>query len=150
MEFNDTSIVTKLLKKVFLHTHLNKQQFTKEIIQSTMRVMADSAEQCNSKEVNEFAGFMTDQMVNMANKISGKQQGNRFSPQIIRIALSIWQRSKSAYEQVAQSNACMFPSVRQLARAKKENKMHQGFDLELYSRIHDEFVDTNEHKILGT
>ena len=73
MVFDDTSIVKKLLKKVFLHTHLNKQQFTKEIIQSTMRVMADSAEQWNSKEVNEFAGFMMDQMVNMADKISGKE-----------------------------------------------------------------------------
>ena len=122
MEFNDTSIVTKLLKKVFLHTHLSRQQFTSKIIQSTMRVMADSAEKCESKGVNKFAGFMTDQMVKMANKISGKQQGNRFYPQIIRIALSIWQRSKSAYEQVAQSNACIFPSVRNLARAKKENK----------------------------
>ena len=27
--------------------------------------------------------------------------------------------------------------------------MHKGFNLELYSRIHDEFVDTSEHKIVG-
>ena len=130
MVFKDSSITTKLLKRVFQHTNLNKQQFTKEIIESTMRVMDDSSKECNVKEVNEFAEYMTDQMVNMANRIEGKQQGNIFSPQIIRIALSIWQRSKSAYEQVLESNACMFPSVRQLARAKKENKMHQGFNLE--------------------
>ena len=43
----------------------------------------------------------------------------------------------------------MFPFVIQLARAKKENKMHQGFNLELYSRIHDDFVTTSKHKIVG-
>ena len=27
--------------------------------------------------------------------------------------------------------------------------MYQGFNLEFYSRLHDEFVDTSEHKIVG-
>ena len=41
------------------------------------------------------------------------------------------------------------PSVTQLGRAKKESKMHQGFNLELYSRINDEFVKPSVHKIFG-
>ena len=114
-----------------------------------MRVMADSAEQCNSKKVNESAGFMTDQMVNMENKSSGKQQGNRFSPQIIRIALSIRQRSKVLIIKLHnQMHECFHPSE-SLQEQRRKKKLHYGFNLELYSRIHDEFVKTSKNKVGG-
>ena len=68
MVFKESSITTKLLKRVFQHTNLNKQQFFKEIIESMLRVMADSSKDCNVKEENKFVDYMTDQMVNMANR----------------------------------------------------------------------------------
>ena len=79
----------------------------------------------------------------------GKQTVNRYSPNIIRLALAIWQRSKSAYDHIQKSNVFMFPSVRLLALRKKENTVHQGFNPKIYSRMHDKFVGKSGHKIVG-
>ena len=63
MEFEDLSIVTETLKKVFVHHKGNKGQFTKEVIESTLRVLTDSSEMEDTKELNEFADSMTEQMI---------------------------------------------------------------------------------------
>ena len=124
-------------------------QFTKEVIKITLRVLIDLSETADTKELNEFADSMTEQMINLGNRIMGKQTGNRYSPNIIRLALAIWQRSKSAYDHIQKSNVFMFPSVRLLALRKKENTVHQGFNPKIYSRMHDEFVGKSGHKIVG-
>ena len=149
MQFAECSPITKMLKKVFVHNKENKIKFTKEIVLSTIRVLTDHAETADSTEINEFAESMTEQVMNLGNRIMGKTGGNRYSPNLIRLSLSIWMRSKTAYDHMQQSNMFMFPSVRLLALRKKENKINQGFSPKLYSRMYDEVVSLSGNKIVG-
>ena len=109
----------------------------------------DSSESADSKDVQEFALAITEQMMHMGNRMIGKKNANRYSPKIMKLALSVWQRSKSAYDHLKKSNVCMFPDVRVLARRKKELTLHQGLNPKIYSRLHDELVRISVGKVVG-
>ena len=149
MQFEEDGIISKTLQRVFKSMNRNKEIFTNEIIQSTMRVLAESGNKASSEDVQDFAAYTTEQMLHMGHSLLGTQKGNRYSPKVMRMALSVWQRSRSAYEQMQQSNSFMFPTARQLARAKKKNSLHQGLNPKLYSRLYDEFVTRSTGQIVG-
>ena len=52
-------------------------------------MLIDSSGTADNKELKEFADSMTEQMINLGNRIMGNQTGNRYSPNIIRLALAV-------------------------------------------------------------
>ena len=119
LKFKDGSKPYNHLQKVFAYMKSNKGEFVKEVIESTLRIIGTSNTEYELDECTEFANHIVEQISNMSIRMSGNEQNQRYSPQLLSIANAIWLRSKAAYNQVRESNLVMLPSPRQLSHYKK-------------------------------
>ena len=94
-----------------------KQQFTQKIMDGITRVLADTDKNVESSDAKEFSRFITEQILNIGTNMNGENQ-NKYSPQMMQIAMAIWSRSKSASSNLEESNLFMFPSSRALYAKK--------------------------------
>ena len=133
--------VLRLLRQSLDCYKKNEASFKKDIV-SELLVISEETSVEKSKEIEEFAEEIVMQINNMAQQLEGKSSQVRFSPRIMRIALSTWQRSTSAYNNLLKSKLMILPSIRELQKLKGANKIDEGFNTNTYTN----FLDEISHK----
>jgi len=78
------------------------------------------------KQCGDFASVILEQMQSNAKKITKNEKGVRFSPRILRMALSIYTRSKVGYEEMRKASVEVMPSPATLNRLKSKMKTTDG------------------------
>jgi len=81
-----------------------------------------------------------EQMQSNAKKITKKEKGVRFSPRILRMALSIYTRSKVGYEEMRKTSIEVMPSPATLNRLKSKLQTSDGYCPRMYQWFFDETV----------
>ena len=69
----------------------------------------------------------------------------RFSPHVMRMAMSFWLRSNKAYEEFSSSSLQILPSVETLRKLKMKMDIKEGYSTELYGWSLDQNKGTVEH-----
>ena len=149
MEFNSGTNVSVVFTNMYKYMNKKKDVFIREIVDSTIRVLTENDTSLATVEVEEFALYIAEQIVNLGRDIGSTAKGKRYSASTLRLAMAIWGRSKTAYDNIRESNIIMFPSSRQLNRTKNGLKVRHGFNTLLYSRLHDEFVRNHTGVVVG-
>ena len=63
-----------------------------------------------SKELDHFASTILKQIQHFKKKLDGNDKQVRFSSTIMRMALSLWNKSNTAYRELFESNLLILPS----------------------------------------
>ena len=121
--------VTKILKRSFAEMDNDKTLFTKSIIDSTVRVLVKSNQDTDNVEVEEFSSHISEQILNLRAKINGKGTEVRYSPQMLRLAMAVWSRSKTSYANLAESNLLMIPCSRTLHSGERRERSTRAITL---------------------
>ncbi len=91
-------------------------------------------------ECRKLAEVFVEQMRDNAGKICGKDKGIRFSPRILRMALSVYVRSPVGYEELKKSSLEIFPSCSTIARMKQKMNTKDGICPRIYQWFFDEKI----------
>ena len=72
-----------------------------------------------SKEIYHFASSILEQIQHFKKKLDGNDKQVRFSPTIMRMALSLWSKANSAYRELLESILLILPSESTLKETSK-------------------------------
>ena len=103
----------------------------------------------NSKELDHFASTILEQMTNLKKKLNNNDKQLRFSPTIMRMALSLWSKSNSAYRELLESSLLILPSESTLKENRNNLSVHEGYCPKKYSTFYDEFVNKKTNSSIG-
>lgn len=76
-----------------------------------------------------FVEQVAEEMTSFITKVNSGDKNVRFSPVILRIALSMWMKSPKAYKEYKASSPFCLPSIRTLQNYKQERSFMMEFVL---------------------
>jgi len=91
-------------------------------------------------ECEELASVIMEQMKANAMKLNNNDKGIRFSPQILRMTLSLYIRSPVGYREFKESSLMIFPSERTMERMIAKMRMTDGVCPKTYQWLYDETI----------
>jgi len=97
-----------------------------------------SEEEC--EECKTMATALLQQIQANSNKIAKKEKSVRFSPKILRVALSLYTHSKVGYEELRNSSIEVMPSASTLACIKSKMKTSDGTFPKMYQWFYDDTI----------
>ena len=136
------------LSKILNDLGQNPQNIVDFIVQLLSKELKDKSEGFN-EQIREIAVEIVDQIRNHAKRFENKPKTVRYSQRIMRLALSIWLRSPSAYEEVMGSNTVPMPSVSTLKRTKRFYQIRSGYDTKVYENIAPIIADLKPRSVHG-
>ena len=92
----------------------------------------------NTKEREECAYYIRDNLKNVTTKLNGENRGIRYLSHTINVALSLFLRSKLGYDDVWASRLLFLPSPRLLASKTSKWKIRDNGDPSIYLSIQEE------------
>ena len=143
---NETSdLINKFMNDIRTST---KHSILREMIVSCLQ-SDDEFDDIQNTEIDEFSSFLIQQMTNFKLKHSpNKEKGIRYSSQIIRLALSVWSRTKAGYNEIQKHSTFLcLPTPRHLRKLKKKMQIREGFNPTIYQRLDMALNQTNECRI---
>jgi len=91
-------------------------------------------------ECKMMASALVNQIQTSIHKIAKTEKGVRFSPKILRVALSLYTRSKVGYDELWNSSIEVMPSSSTLAHIKSKMKMTDGTCPKMYQWFYDDTI----------
>ena len=136
-----------LITKMLMYINDNPENAYKEILTEVMKNMCMSKKKKNeilsddeNEECKTMATALLQQIQANINKIAKKEKGVRFSPKILRVALSLYTRSKVGYEELQNSSIEVMPSASTLAHIKSKMKTCDGTFPKMYQWFYDDTI----------
>jgi hypothetical protein len=97
----------------------------------------------SESECSEFAqSRILDEIQNFSKKLNGQTRQVRFSPRVMRMALSLYLKGPSAYEAFCHSSIQVLPSLSTLKKLKANMTPKEGTFPRCYGWFRDEFFTT--------
>ncbi len=116
----------------------NKEDSRKSILMALVDA-SDSSCQAPDPELNDFVASILDEIENFTRVQSNKPRQVRFSPRVMRMALSLYLRGPKAYEVFRQGSIQVMPSISSLKKLKTSMTPNEGTFPRCYGWFYDEF-----------
>ena len=127
----------------------NREEYTKSLIEAMVKLQSGNKKGYDVDEIKDFSENIMNEIVSMGKKCVGNDKAVRYSPQIMKLALSLWTRSKKSYKILFDSKLLVLPNPRTLHYIKRKNLDTEGNNPETYSRLADAIKKMNGNNVMG-
>lgn len=93
-------------------------------------------------ESENLINLVTEQIQLQSKNLSGRKNGNRYSPLLLQLATTIYTRSNATYRQV--ENYLNLPSISLMAQNKATQKVNSGMCSEIYIKATFQMCDVSD------
>jgi hypothetical protein len=101
---------------------------TKDIIKGIIATKGlSSGKSVSESDIGEFVDHVVEEITNFGKAvIDGQKKQVRFAPRMLRLAMSLWMRSKSTYNDLREHSLAIMPSVSLLKSIQKGMRVNEG------------------------
>jgi hypothetical protein len=104
----------------------------------------------SDSDIGEFVDHVVEEITNFGKAIiDGQKKQVRFSPRMLRLAMSLWMRSKSTYNDLWEHSLAIMPSVSLLKSIQKGMRVNEGHCAQIYGWFHDSYVSNCDKAVHG-
>ena len=127
----------------------NREEYTKSLIEAMVKLQSGKKMTYDIDEIKLFSENVMNEIISMGKKCVGNDKAVRYSPHIMKLALSLWTRSKKGYKIMFDSKLLVLPNPRTLHNIKRKNLATEGNCPETYSRLADAIKKKGGNNLIG-
>jgi hypothetical protein len=146
---SDDDELVKMLQSAAAYANDNNESVRKGTIQALLQPPRDGKKgdsrdsPISEKECDEFANNILEEISNFSKRMNDQPKRVRFSPRVMRMALSLYLKGPTAYESFRKSSIQVMPSVSTIKKLKADMTPKEGTFPRCYGWFYDEFFATN-------
>ena len=106
------------------------------LLESTASSTQEAAASCS-----EFVDAIAEEMTAFSTKLKSGDKQVRFSPRVLRVALSMYLKSPKTYKEFKSSSVLCLPSISTLKKLKQSRSVNDGICLKIYERHKEQQID---------
>jgi hypothetical protein len=138
---NDEQARTMMQKAADFVVNHNKDDAMEILIKDIIiRKGLSKGKEISESQVSEFAKHCVNEIKNFTLVKEDNKSRVRFSPRMMRLAMSLWMRSKKGYEAFREHSIMIMPSVSLLKSMQKGMRMNEGKCAKIYGWFYDTHV----------
>jgi hypothetical protein len=101
-------------------------------------------------DIEDFVDHVVDEISNFGKAVvEGQKTQVRFLPRMLRLAMSLWMRSKSGYDDLREQSVAIMPSASLLKKIQQGMRVNEGHCAKIYGWFHDSYVSKCDKVVHG-
>lgn len=114
------------------------------VVTQLLSSQVETTVKLTASEITDFVESVVDNVIHKAKVMSGREKSIRFSAPLLRMALSLWTRSKKGYEELKETSQLILPCSRSMRRLQKKMRVKEGIHPPVYGWFFDEHVSKKQ------